>query len=227
MAHINRKRGDTRMQIIRAGAKHFIGDGYTKTTMKKISQELDLSPGNITFYFPTKDHLLAVLVKELFNFQNLMVEKTTDYEKDPLFIYCMEFVSMVALCSENEVARDFYVSAYTSPYTLELIRKNDVTNSKSVFNSWCNNYTDSDWMATEIVVSGIKYGALMFSNQQTELCFVIEKALDSILNLYKVPQDIRVSYINRVLSINYIALGKRILDEFRKYLDKTNEIAEI
>ena len=36
MAHINRKRGDTRMQIIRAGAKHFIEDGYTKTTMKKI-----------------------------------------------------------------------------------------------------------------------------------------------------------------------------------------------
>ena len=227
MAHINRKRGDTRMQIIRAGAKHFIGDGYTKTTMKKISQELDLSPGNITFYFPTKDHLLAVLVKELFDFQNLMVEKTTNDEKDALFVYCLEYVAMVALCSENEVAKDFYVSAYTSPYTLELIRKNGVINSKSIFNSWCTNYTDSDWMAIGIVVSGIEYGAIMFSNQQTELPFVIEKSLDSILNLYKVPQDIRISYINRVLSIDYITLGNRILGEFREYLDKTNEIAEI
>lgn len=227
MTHINRKRGDTRMQIIKAGAKHFIEDGYTKTTMKKISQELDLSPGNITFYFPTKDHLLAVLVKELCDFQNLMIEKATSDERNSIYVYCLEFVAMVALCSENEVIKDFYTSAYTSPYTLELIRKNDRIKSKAVFGAFCSDFSESDWIATETIVSGIEYGAITFSKQNVDLCFVIEKALNAILSTYNLPENIRIPYINRALSIDYVELGRRILLEFREYIDKTNEIAEI
>ena len=227
MSHINRKRGDTRMQIIRTGAKHFIEDGYTKTTMKKISQELDLSPGNITFYFPTKDHLLAVLVNELFDFQNLMIKEAPLGEKSALYVYCLEFIAMVALCSEDEVAKDFYISAYTSPYTLDLIRKNDVIKAKEVFHSFCDGFSEADWMTAETLVSGIEYGAITFSNQQTKLNFVIEKALNSILTLHGVPDDVRAENVNRALSIDYLTLSKRILSEFREYLDKVNEISEI
>ncbi len=224
MSHINRKRGDTRMQIIRIGAKHFIEDGYTKTTMKKISQELDLSPGNITFYFPTKDHLLAVLVNELFDFQKLMIKKANLGEINPIYVYCLEFVTMVALCSEDEVARDFYISAYTSPYTLDLIRKNEVSKAKEVFSSFCNGFSQADWMTTETLISGIEYGAITFPSQQTELSIIIEKALNSVLTLHRVPNDVRAENINRALSIDYLTLGKRILREFREYLDKVNEI---
>ena len=224
MSHINRKRGDTRMQIIRIGAKHFIEDGYTKTTMKKISQELDLSPGNITFYFPTKDHLLAVLVNELFDFQKLMIKKANLGEINPIYVYCLEFVTMVALCSEDEVARDFYISAYTSPYTLDLIRKNEVSKAKEVFSSFCNGFSQAAWMTTETLISGIEYGAITFPSQQTELSFIIEKALNSVLTLHCVPNDVRAENINRALSIDYLTLGKRILREFREYLDKVNEI---
>ena len=224
MSHINRKRGDTRMQIIRAGAKHFIEDGYTKTTMKKISQELDLSPGNITFYFPTKDHLLAVLMGELFDFQNLMIKKATSGERNPLYDYCLEFVAMVALCNENEVAKDFYLSAYTSPYTLDLIRTNEVTKAKEVFSSFCDDFSHLDWKGVEAVASGIEYGAIAFSCPQEELSAHIEKALSALLTLHNVPEDIRVENITRALSIDYSALSKRILNDFREYLDKVNEI---
>jgi len=68
VAHINKMRPNTRLQIIQLAAKLFIEDGYSHTTAKRIAGELDLSPGNITFYFPAKEHMLAVLVDELFDF---------------------------------------------------------------------------------------------------------------------------------------------------------------
>lgn len=222
MPHINKRRGDTRMQIIRAGAKHFIENGYSKTTMKLISRELDLSPGNITFYFPTKDHLLAVLVQELFDFQDLMMKKAAADEWGSLFAFCLEFVATGAACAESEIARDFYTAAYTSPYTLDLIKKNDAIKARTVFGEYCRDFSDRDWDAAQALVSGIEYGAVMTSERSDDLYYLLEKALDTVLSIYRVPKEPREQCINRVLSLDYKALGKRILLEFHEYIDKAN-----
>lgn len=227
MSHINRKRRDTRMQIIKAGAKHFIEDGYTKTTMKRISQELDLSPGNITFYFPTKDHLLAVLVNELYDFQSLEIEKSTARKENSLYIYCLKLVTIAAVCADNEVLKDFYTSAYTSPYTLSIIRKNDTQKTKAVFGEFCKSFSEEDWSTAEILVSGVECGVIMSAEEGSELRVLLEKALNLIMILYNVPEDMRKQNIDRVLSLDYKQIGDRVLCEFRKYIDKTNEIAEI
>lgn len=227
MSHINRRRGDTRLRIVRLGAKLFLEDGYSKTTMKRISRELDLSPGNITFYFPTKDHLLAVLVNELFDFQNLTIERITKDGKSSLFAYCLEFVAIAATCAESEVAKDFYTAAYSSPYTLALIRKNDTQKTRAVFGDFCKSFSEADWVAAENIASGIEYGTIMTSGQETDLDRTIEKALDSILYLYSVPEELRTQTVSRVLSLDYGMLGKRILCEFQDYIDQTNKITEI
>ena len=98
MAHINKKRSNTKLQIIRLAAKLFIEEGYSATTVGKIAKTLDLSPGNITFYFPGKEHLLS---------------------------YCLELTSIAAACEEDEVTKDFFASAYSSPMILDMVREND------------------------------------------------------------------------------------------------------
>lgn len=227
MSHLNRPRGDTRLQIVRLGAKLFIEEGYSKTTMKRISRALDLSPGNITFYFPTKDHLLAVLISELFDFQGLMIEKNEKNGKSLLFAYCLEFVAIAAACAESEVAKDFYTSAYSSPHTLDLIRKNDTQKAKAIFGDFCKSFSESDWIATENIVSGIEYGTIMTSEKNAEIHLTIEKALDAILCLYAVPEALRAQNINGVLSMDYRTLGKRILCDFQQYINEINKVTEL
>ena len=62
MARIN-KRELTRLEIIQVASECFLENGYSNTSIKTICKELDMSPGNVTFYFPTKEHLLAELVE--------------------------------------------------------------------------------------------------------------------------------------------------------------------
>lgn len=223
MPHINKKRPNTRLQIIQLAAKLFIEDGYSKTPLLKIAKILDLSPGNITFYFPTKENLLAVLTDELCDFQALMMEQEVNEGKTSLLAYCLELTSMAAICEESEVARDFYTSIYTSAVTLGIVRKNDTEKTKAVFKSFCSDWTDEKWKATENIVSGIEYATIVTREDDTPLPIQIENGLNSILMLYGVPEDLRKTKIQKVLAMDYRALSRHILADFKEYIDKVNE----
>ena len=223
MPHINKQRPNTRLQIIQLAANLFIENGYSKTTIKEMSRILDLSPGNITFYFPTKEHLLLELVNELTSFQQLLMEQAAEEGKSSLLAYCLELTSMAAVCEENEVTRDFFISSYSSEMTLELIRKNDTEKTKEVFGEYCPDWDDGMWSATENIVSGIEYATLMTRECNTPLPVQIERTLNTIMTIYSVPEELRQTKIKKVLAMDYRTIGRRILSEFKEYIDMVNE----
>lgn len=223
MPHINRMRPNTRLEIIKLAAHLFMEEGYSKTTFARIARELDLSTGNITFYFPSKDHLLAVLVEELFDFQTWLMEYEAKEGKSSLLSYCLELTSIAAACEDNEVAKDFFTSTYTSPLILDLIRENDTKKTRRVFAEFRPDWTDEEFRATENIVSGIEYATIMTCEADTPLDKQIEKALDSIMMLYGVPEELRRQKIGKVLAMDYRSIGKSILDSFKEYIDKVNE----
>lgn len=223
MPHINKKRPNTRLQIIQLAAKLFIEEGYSKTPLSKLAKILDLSPGNITFYFPTKDYLLAVLTDELCDFQAVMMEQEVNEGRSSLLAYCLELTSMAAICEENKVAKDFYTSIYTSEVTLDLVRKNDTEKTKAIFKDYCPDWTEEQWSAAESIVSGIEYATIMTTEQNTPLPLQIENALNAILMIYGVPEELRRAKIEKVLAMDYRALSRHILSDFKKYIEEINE----
>lgn len=223
MAHINRMRPNTKLEIVRLAAHLFIEEGYSKTTFARIARELDLSTGNITFYFPSKDHLLAVLAEEMFDYQAWLMEYEAKEGATSLLSYCLELTSIAAACEEDEVARDFFASSYSSSMILNLIRENDTEKTKRVFAEYRPDWSQEEWRATENIVSGIEFATIMTCEADTPLDKQIEKALDSILMLYGVPQELRRQKIEKVLAMDYRNIGKRILNGFKEYIDKVNE----
>ncbi len=223
MPHINKKRPNTKLQIIRLAAHLFIEEGYSTTTVGRIAKTLDLSPGNITFYFPSKEHMLAVLVDELFDFQNLLMDQEAAEGKSSLISYCLELTSIAAACEDDAVARDFFASSYSSVMILNMIRENDTEKTKRIFAEFRPDWSDEQWRATENIVSGIEFATIMTCEEDTPLPLQIEKALDSILILYGVPEQLRRQKIEKVLALDYRSIGKRILKDFKEYIDKVNE----
>lgn len=215
----------TKQEIIQTGTKMFLERGFTKTSCKALADELDLSTGNITFYFPTKEHLLAVLVEMLCEFQWKMMEKAVEDGKSSLMALCLELTAMAAICEENEIVKDFYISSYSHPQTLAIIRKNDVEKAKSVFGEICPNRTHEEFVESEIIVSGIEYATLMTTDVTTPLELRIAGALHSIMLIYNVPEEIREMKISKVLAMDYREIGRRIFNEFVTYIDEVTELA--
>ena len=193
-------------------------------TVRQIAQKVNLSPANIMFYFPTKEHILALLVDMLCDFQWKLMKEEADDGISSLLAICLELMTMAAACEENEVARDFFVTAYQSPMCLEIIRKNDTERAKTVFAQYCEGWTDEHFVEAEILVSGTEYATLI-TTEEPPLDVRIAGALNNILGIYGVPEEIRKMKIEKVLAMDYRSLGKRIFKEFREYVEHTNEQA--
>lgn len=214
-----------RHEIIQVATEKFLENGYSRTTFKSIGDELTTSTGHITYFFPTKDHLLAVLTDLLCRFQWKMVEKEADDGLSSVMAICLELTAMAVMCEEDAVAKEFYLSCYTSPLCIDIIRRSDTARAKEVFRDFCPDWTDEQFTEAGILVSGIEYATLMTTGDPVSLETRIAGALDNILGIYGVPKDTRSLKINRVLSMDYRQIGRRMLDDFRRYVEDANEQA--
>ena len=224
MARIN-KSALTRLEIIRVASRMFLERGYSATTIKAISTELEMSTGNLTFYFPSKEHLLAELVELLGAFQWELMAREADEGLSSLMALCLELAAMAAMCEENGVAKDFYLATYTNPMALELVRRNDADRAQQIFGPNLPDWTEERFRAAEVLVSGIEYATLMTTGDGPPLEMRIAGALNNILQIYRVPAETRQLKIGRVLAMDYRGIGHRVFREFLAFVEQNNEQA--
>ncbi|MBQ8228011.1 MAG: TetR/AcrR family transcriptional regulator [Clostridia bacterium] len=217
------KASSTKLQIIRVATRMIMENGYTEASIRTIAKEVDLSPGNVMFHFPSKEHILAVLADMLCKFQWKLIETEANDGISSVMSICLELMSMAVACEESSVAKEFFISAYQSPMCLEIIRRNDTNRSKKVFAQYCNDWTDEQFIEAETIVSGIEYATLMTTGDSASLETRISGALDSIMLIYRIPEETRKNKINKVLSIDYRTISRRILKEFIEYVENINE----
>lgn len=215
----------TRNEIIRVAANRFLNDGYTKTTVASMAKALNMSTGNITFHFPTKEHMLAELVDMLCRYQWKMMEDEARDGYSSVMAICLELLTIASACEQDEVAKDFFLSTYRSEICMDRIRRNDKERSKEVYAQYCPDWTEEHFIAAEVLVSGIEYATLLTTSDSAPLDVRVAGALRTILSIYNVPKEVRDQKIKRVLSMNYKALGMDTLKKFREYVDQTTEQA--
>lgn len=215
----------TRHEIIRIAANRFLNDGYTKTTVASMAKTLKMSTGNMTFHFPTKDHMLVELVDILCKYQwNLMKDEAKDGYSS-IMALCLELLTIASACEQDEVAKDFFLSTYRSELCMDLIRKNDKERAKEIFKEYCTDWTDEYFEEAETLVSGIEYATIFTTSESAPLEVRVGGALKTILSIYNVPKEVRDQKVHKALSMDYKSLGLDTLKKFRKYVDKSTEQA--
>lgn len=215
----------TKYEIIQVASEFFLNQGVSQTSPQMIAGELDISTGNITYYFKNKEHLLAVFVEMLCDFQWKMMEKEANEGHSSIMAICLEFAAMASMCDEDEIAKDFYHSAYTSDLCLEIIQRNDAKRAKQVFARYCPEWTDEKFAEAEMIVSGVEYATLKTNACSPSLEMRIAGALETILATYNVPEELRKMKIQKVLGMDYRTLGRRVLKEFKEFVQKANDDA--
>ncbi len=215
----------TRSEIIRVASNFFLQDGYTKTTVNAMCKKLGMSPGNMTFHFPTKEHLLAQLTDMLCSFQWKLVEEEAKEGYSSVMAICLELLTMASACQQDEIAKEFFLSAYRSELCMNLIRENDKERAKLVFGAYCPDWSDERFEEAATLVSGIEYATLMTTHHSASLELRISGALDTILGIYNIPEELRKQKIAKVLAMDYKTLGLRVLEEFRTFVDNQTEQA--
>ena len=219
----NRKPTPKKTVIIKIASELFFENGFTKTTSTEICKKAAISPGNLTFYFPNKESILATLVQMMIDFQWKEMEAQTAEGKSSLLAYCLELTTLVALSEEIPQMQDFLFAAYSHPTTLDLIRINDTEKIKQVFTEYTVGWDDEKFTETETLISGIEYATLMPTEHTASIEHRIEGALNSIMMLFDVPEELRRTKIKKVLAMDYRAIGRKVYEDFKRYVTETNE----
>lgn len=219
-----RRVNTTKYEIIQEATQLFLTKGYSNTTPKQICDTLDISTGNLTYYFPTKEHLLAVLVDMLCRFQAKTIQDMVEEDGvTSLLAVCTELTSMAAMSEDSQIAKDLFLSAYSSPICLEIIRRNDAKRSRIIYKEFCSDWTEQQFVEAETLVSGIEYATLMTTGDSSPLEVRIAGALNSILMIYDVPEQLRKQKISKALTIDYRTHGRYVLEKFIEFVEQTNE----
>ena len=196
-----------------------MANGYSSTTFKMIADELGTSSGHITFYFPTKEHVLVELVELLCEFQERLIDYEADKGVGSVLSICIELMTVAAACEENEVARDFFISAFQSRMCLDYLRENHVNRAKKLLADYCRDWTHEQFVEAEILIQGIDYATIISREASVPLETRISAALNQILGIYNIPDEIRKERIDRVLAMDCRGLGNRVLAEFTGFVE--------
>ena len=218
-----RKTLNTRYKILQCATMLFLEKGYTEAYVTTIANTLQISTGNLTFWFPTKEHILAELINELCVFQERMDEKESEEDYSLITSYLFELAMFASVCMENPNIKDLVVAAYTHPLSLGIIRANDTERAKKIFGKFCPEWTETEFIQTENVVSGIEYA--MFMTENTEMLSFqqrVTSSMDAIMRMYEVPKEIRQSIIAEVMTEDYRSKGKHVFEEFCNYVGNKN-----
>lgn len=218
-----RKRITTKAEIIKTASEMFLDYGYSDTTIKSVCDRIEISTGNLTFYFPTKEHLLDILVDMLCDFQWELMKRTVAEGNTSLMAYCLEFITMVSACEQNALIKDFFLSSYKHSMSLETIRRNDVEKAKLVFKDYNPDWDDQRYVEAETLISGIEYATLMTTSDSADIELRIEGALQAILDIYRVPKEIAIMKIKKAKAVNYRELGSETLKQFKEYIFSIDE----
>ncbi len=215
----------TRNEIVRVAANRFLNEGYSKTTVASMAKALNMSTGNMTFHFPTKEHMLAELVSILCRYQRKLMEEEAKEGYSSVIAVCLELLTIASACEQDEVAKDFFLSSYRSEICMELIRRSDKERAREVFREYCTDWTEEQFTEAAVLTSGIEYATLLTTGESASPELRVEGALRAVLSIYNVPKELQDEKIKKVLSMDYRTIGMDTLRRFREFVDQTTEQA--
>lgn len=210
---------NTRYKILLCATKLFLEKGYTNTYVTAITNALKISTGNLTFHFPTKEHILAELIKELCLYQRQLEEGNEQTKYSKLKAYLHELAMFASICEENPNIKDLAVATYTYPLSLQIIRTNDTKRAMKVFGEFCPEWSEAEFIRAENIVSGIEYA--MFRTENTEqISFEqrVASSMDAIMKIYEVPESVRRDIVAEVMATDYRTKGNYVFENFTNYV---------
>lgn len=214
----------TEITIVKSAVKSFLTRGYSGTTIRMLSDDTGIKPGNITYYYRTKEDMISVLVYELMDSHLDFIDEAQNSSGDVLYAYALEIASQVALCEVDDKARDIYRAVYNLPKTLESIKEWTAKKSFHMLRDILPHFSLEDFRRIENVTCGIELSAIVTPcDRYFTLNDKISLTVDSMMKMYDIEKAERERVVEKVLEVDCVKLGKEMFDGFVKRLDNDYE----
>lgn len=213
----------TKYEIIHVAYKLFLEQSYTNTSIHTIAKELKISTGNLTYYFPTKEHLLFGIVEKIVAFKESKYQKESGQGIESMRSICLDFMTVVSCCQESPIAKDLFTAIYSSEMCRDYFQKKRIERAKRILSEQCSGWTEKQFIFVELMITGIYFSTLTTSDDVLPLEIRLPEALYLILDIYDVDEATRRREVEKILQLDYRQIGKNFYKEFIDYVEDIND----
>lgn len=162
-----------RSLILKVAGKLFLEYGYKETSIRQIARELNISPGLIGYYFPSKrDIAIELFSRKLKAFMEL--EKQYVSEDDPVLRSAVLIRLQITVLS-SPMFRKFYMDALREDIILSVIRASGDTIYRAVGEKYGCKCDDSFFVTSDLLAASMERTLMLYSDEVWQGCSVADE----------------------------------------------------
>ena len=199
----------------------FLEKGFRNTSAKMICEQVGISPGNLTFWFPSKADILLEFTKKIMSYHTKFIEYNKNKKEENLYTYCLEIVVQIALCEEKENIRDIYYSMYSDPLTMSYLKDWTAQKNLDILGPYLPEWDLKQFRRTANVTCCIERSALAEPcTEEYTLDDKIRLTLTCLLKIYDIEKNARDKVIVEILATDFKKIKSNMLKQLDEYLGK-------
>lgn len=153
--------GNQHSKILETAGRLFLERGYDGASIRQIAKELDISPGLIGYYFPTKrDIAFALFSRQLERFIEL--DKQYVSEEDPVLRSAVLIKLQITVLS-SPTFKPFYIDALREDIILDVIRASGLDTYHAINRKYNLGYSDCYLMTNDLIAASMERTLVLYS----------------------------------------------------------------
>lgn len=206
---------NVRNAVLYTAGVMFLEEGYSKTTIKKISESTGYVVGSITNVFASKEDLLCELIEYILDNQfKANAKMIFNNTQDNILFYAADTATQIYMTEINKNVRELYLNAYSLPKTSHLIYNKITTKLSSVFKKYFPDYEEKDFFEKELASAGVMRS---FISTPCNMNFTIDKKIKKYLEacflIYEVPKEKREEAYKFLENFDFDELANKIIED--------------
>lgn len=213
-------REDKKEEILKVATKLFTLQGYSKTGMRQIAKEANVSLALITYYFSTKDEIARLIARQISSQNSRCIDKYVDVHEDPI-LHLGVLVNLDHMVFSSKDYAAFYKDILREDIMLDVIASSGLRTYTCIRDKYCPEMSDQEikrlgWYGNHISVS-LERTLVLYAEHLDLLQEPIPNLVfDSFMSFWKFPQ---VDEILTKKKEDCRKLAERILKENPELLD--------
>ncbi len=213
-------REDKKEEILKVATKLFTLQGYSKTGMRQIAKEANVSLALITYYFSTKDEIARLIARQISSQNSRCIDKYVDVHEDPI-LHLGVLVNLDHMVFSSKDYAAFYKDILREDIMLDVIASSGLRTYTCIRDKYCPEMSDQEikrlgWYGNHISVS-LERTLVLYAEHLDLLQEPIPNLVfDSFMSFWKFPQ---VDEILTKKKEECRKLAERILKENPELLD--------
>lgn len=211
---------DKKEEILKVATKLFTLQGYSKTGMRQIAKEANVSLALITYYFSTKDEIARLIARQISSQNSRCIDKYVDVHEDPI-LHLGVLVNLDHMVFSSKDYAAFYKDILREDIMLDVIASSGLRTYTCIRNKYCPEMSDQEikrlgWYGNHISVS-LERTLVLYADHLNLIQEPIPNLVfDSFMSFWKFPQ---VDEILKKKKEECRELAERILKENPELLD--------